>query len=67
MDANLNPFAGNKAMKPAEIARAAALALEKRCPRVSVQYRPKHMMMYTFHLQFSLKADVFLFACDTLN
>ena len=35
MDAELNPLAGNRNLTPAEIAKAAALALEKRCPRVS--------------------------------
>ena len=34
MDTKLNPLEGNRDMKPANIARAAAAALEKRCPRV---------------------------------
>ncbi|XP_067950624.1 uncharacterized protein [Watersipora subatra] len=36
MNTNLNPMSGNKKLSPAEIAKAAAAALEKRCPRMDV-------------------------------
>lgn len=36
MDTDLNPQGGNKKLTPVEIAKAAAAALEKRCPRVCV-------------------------------
>jgi len=36
MNTDLNPLKGKKNVSPADIGRAAAAALEKRCPRVSV-------------------------------
>jgi len=36
MNTDLNPLKGKKHVSPADIGRAAAAALEKRCPRVSV-------------------------------
>lgn len=46
MNINLNPHAGNKNMATSEIAKAAAVALDKRCPRMELPD------LYCFHADF---------------